>query len=222
MNQFLKRVLYLALAISPLAQAEDTQYWSSLQVTSQATEKLSTVGELIHRYSDSDTEFVTESARLGLSYKFNSGWSYALIYENRRTNSINSNEVRYIHQLGRKYEFEKFDAQLRFRLEQRDFWDSEAISNRARALLRIDGTAYEFWGITPYASAEYFYTLNTVVNRAEGSDETRLQVGGAKKVGVAKVEVSYTDRTIQAEPYKTRPFNESRYDVFQLALKWNY
>ena len=211
----------LLLPAQSKADVEE-QSWSSFQITDQYRENVSLYGEWINRYSHESDEFVTQSVRLGLIFKLDEKWSYGFIVESRQTDSSSNDEMRYINQLSRKWNFDKLALSVRGRYELREFADSKKIANRLRALGRVDGTDYQFWGLTPFALSEYFYIANSVGSRPEGSTEIRHQIGVARDLLGGVAELGYLDRTTDVPKYKGNPARKTEYGIANFVLKWSY
>lgn len=215
-------VIIAVLSFHVASTANETQYWSSVQVNNKINEDYNLLGEWINRYSVDKGAPVTRSVRLGVAYKFTQNWSYAFLVESRTTDSAANAENRFIHQFSRKWDSPDFVLGFRGRLEHREFADSSVIANRLRALLRVDAKAYSFSNFTPWASTEYYYLANTVNSRTIGSYETRHQVGLATPFSLGEVELSYLSRqTVRAALDNiTKTTTES--DIAQLVFKINF
>lgn len=229
MNRFfpvlLKFILFSALVFvsTQVRAAAESQYWTSLQLSTPINSDFGFVAEYVNRYSGDDKEWVTRSNRIGFSYKLTENWSYSLQVENRDTDNNANNEIRYINQISRNWKNESYKLGLRIRYELREFTDTLKMQNRARVMGRIDANAWQFYGITPIATLESFYILNEVSNqRPEGGTEVRAQIGGGFDVLGQEMELYYLSRQI----YRPRnDFVSSRttdYSIVHLVYKLSF
>ncbi|MFK8139339.1 MAG: DUF2490 domain-containing protein [Bdellovibrionales bacterium] len=217
--------LFIATSLlSTALYAEDrqSQYWSSIKLSSAFGEKTTLLGELLNRYSDESDKFTTRSVRLGLKYKFESSMYYAFIVENRTGSSDNSDENRYINEFGYAQNLEKLKIGYRGRLEWREFSNTSAFLNRLRLRVKLDGTGYQFGSMTPFALVEHFQFLNDVLGRPEGSTELRIQAGVSFKAMGGKVSISYLDRTTKTPAFESSPSSESKYGIVDIGLSWKH
>lgn len=215
-------IAVLALIYSSPSLADDTQYWNSIQLTSKVDDRYSTYGEIIHRYSNEAEDFSVRSLRFGGIRKFAETWSYALILENRKTDRAQNDEIRLINQISNKWKLEDFDISIRGRLELREFENSKVIQNRYRVQARVDGVGYQFWGLVPLVSYEYFYIANTVEARPAGSTEIRAQIGFGFDAFGGGVELFYLDRTQASPAFEGAAAKSSRYQILNTVFKWSF
>jgi hypothetical protein len=205
------------------AQADtEKEYWTSFQVTDQYKKDVSLYGEWINRYSQEDKDFVNQAVRFGLIYQIPKNWNYGFLVESRQALSAANDEMRYINQFGRKWNFNKFDLSFRGRWELRNFADTQEFLNRLRAMARLDGAAYKFAGLMPWVSAEYFYAANSAGSRPEGATETRYQLGVAGQIPSASAELSYMNRTVEVPRYRGAAPRTNDYSILNLVIKWKY
>lgn len=225
MKSFLQRLLSFVLLISPLSlSAAESQYWTSMQITSGINDQFSLYGELINRYSDEKNEFTTRSNRLGLVYKINSDLTYTIMIENRDTDSDANDEIRFINQLQKKFNFDVVSLAARLRLENREFSNTPVFALRGRILLRADFDQYELYHLKPFVSYEYFNILNDTIGRPSGSTEHRNQIGFTTSVKAinAKAEISYLARTTERPAWQTLDKLTNTYSILNLVLKWDF
>tara|TARA_B100001248_G_C27399748_1_gene469159 strand:- start:4812 stop:5474 length:663 start_codon:yes stop_codon:yes gene_type:complete len=213
---------FIAISFAFSAEARESQYWSSVKLSSKLDDKLTMLGELLHRYSEDDDKYTTRSVRLGLGYTFENEMQYALIFENRTAGSDASDEARYIHQLSYKLPYDGWNLGLRGRWENREFSNTSSFANRLRARVKVDAPMYTWHELTPFALAEYFYQANSVVGRPEGSTELRLQAGASYPIWGGKLALSYLDRSTKKPAYQGAAKSESDYGIIDLALSWKY
>lgn len=215
-------ITLLFLLTSAIYASTDDQYWSSIKLSSKIDEKFSLKGEFIHRYSNDRSKFVTRSNRLGIGYKFWDNTSYTFLLENRRGSSSTSNEIRFLHQLSHKIPFEKISLGLRGRWEWREFSNTPEFAHRLRARVKVDGTGFKFYKITPFVFGEYFYGPNEVRGRADGHTELRLQSGGSFNALGGKVSLSYLRRQVWTPAYQGSAKSDSKYSIIDLGLGWKF
>lgn len=202
------------------ARASETEYWSAIQVASSFKQDLKIFGELTNRYSEEDRAWVVRATRLGLRYALAENFSYAFYNESRSTDSGSGDEVRFGHELSRKFSWPEFDMNLRGRLEHREFQDSSSISNRARLQIKSEFSIFEFISWTPFAAIEQMYTLNTAGSRPDGSTESRYQLGALRDALGGTIEVSYVARETASPSTRQAASSRTRFNVYQLTLKW--
>lgn len=214
-------ILLTGLCLRQVSAAAEAQYWSSIQVNNKVSDDFALVGEWVNRFSEESDQFVTRSVRLGLAYKVTEKWTYTFLVESRLASPVSSSELRYIHQIARKWDLTGFKIGVRGRFEQREYADSPAIANRLRASLRLDADAYTFIGLTPWISTEYFHTVNTVTTRTAGSYETRYQIGIATPFLKGDLELAYLARQQVRAALGSIERRISDYEIANLTLKFS-
>jgi hypothetical protein len=215
-------LLVVSLVYSSQSLADDTQYWSSIQLTSKVDDRYSTYGEITHRYSNEAEDFTVRSLRFGGMRKFAETWSYALILENRKTDRAQNDEIRLINQISNRVKLENLDLSFRGRLEFREFENSKVIQNRFRFQARLDGVGYEFWGLVPILSYEYAYIFNTVETRPAESTEMRAQIGIGFDAFGGGIELFYLDRTQASPALEGAMAKSSRFHISNSVFKWSF
>lgn len=220
----MKLILFFVLIVSPQAFSNETQdqFWNSTKISSKINDRVALKGELIHRYSEDSSSFVTRSNRLGLGYKFSEKTNYTFLLENRRGSSRTSNEIRFINELTHQWKLERLKLAARGRWELREFSNTPEFAHRLRGRVKLDGTDFQFYNVTPYVAAEYFYGLNEVKNRPKNEAELRLYVGGSFKMLGGSISISYLRREIRTPAFQGSSKSVSKYNILDTGFSWAF
>ena len=214
--------LTLFLFYSSASYSADSEAWTSVAVEQKLNEKFGLYGEFIYRYSEEAETHKVLSNRLGLTFKFENKWKAAVLIEVRNTDNINNNESRNIFQFSRGFEFESFKFSTRVRWELRNFADSEVSMNRFRLFNRIDFSKLNLNEWVPYVTFEPFFITNTVSSRLAGSREYRSQIGLSRDFSSCTLDVAYLYRQQTSPATATSSAKDSRYNILNLSLKYNF
>ncbi len=213
-----------SLLLGSISKAAESKQWTSLNLSSRLNDEFSLVTEIINRYSSDKSEFVTRSNRIGLSYKINDSVTYAFLLENRDTNSDSNDEIRFINQLQKKWNFDFTNLSFRFRLESREFSNTPVFSLRARGLVKAELKTMKVGDLLPFLAYEHLYVCNDTIGRPQGSSERRSQLGLAFPIDLisASVELNYMDRIVIRPETSQLSEQVNTYSVVNLASRWAF
>lgn len=216
-------ILIITIGQQALALEKDTQYWTSQSLSKKIDDQWTALGEIIYRHSVDKGEPVTESFRVGASYKLESEHVLGVLLENRKTDNSNNHEQRLLGQVAKRFKFESVDLSARFRQELRKFASDSELMNRSRILARLDFKNARFAGITPFISEEFYYILNSVGSRAAGTIELRLSLGLSYNFNETfGLEVGYLDRRIFTPKSSNMAAQERLYQVAFVNMRYNF
>lgn len=219
----LRRIVFCILTFFSLELvAEDTQYWTSVQITSPLRGQFRLMTEVIGRYSEDREEVVTRSLRAGFTFGLNQKLVYGFYLENRDTDSDSSDEVRFVNQLQNKWVFEDYNASLRFRWELREFSESKEYQNRLRLQGRIYLEQQKFFKMTPFLAGEYLRSMNDIDGRPSGTVEIRNQAGVSTEIGIGRFELGYIFRSVETPTVSGEPASTAKSGVLNTVFRFNF
>ncbi len=180
--KFYSIIAFFFVSSVAVAEIDDQQVWSSLQLSHQIESKHQ-IGfslELQNRASVVQNDFVEDQFRTTLFKTFTDKSTGSIGYLYRQNDLSERLENRLWLQWSKPYQIrDDWGLNVRTRLEHREL-NLDSPSQRFRLALRLENKQLNTETLSPYVSSEFFYNINTVEPSIEAGVKQFRNLIGAR------------------------------------------